>query len=456
VKSSPTAGPIAAVRRFLRHPLAQRVIRNSGYLLGAQTTAAGLSMLQGILAARLLGVEGLGLLGVITQFSSVINRLTSFRMGELVISYVSRFAAQGDTRRPAAVFKAAGIAELVSSAAAFGILAALAPWAARTLAHRPAVADEFILYGLVLLANGMAESSTGLLQVFNRYRTLAVLTAVQSVITLGLIAVGFVRGADLPWVVFAYLVGKAAWALGVTAAAVRQATREWGAGWWRAPLSVLDPTRRELIRFAFSTNLSASLNLVTRDSEVLWLGAFSTPLQVGYYKVALAVINILLIPVTPLITTTYREVAREVGERQWANVRYLLRSGTLLAASWTLPATLGLALFGPWVIRLYGPEFAPAYPMLLVLLGGAAVANLLYWNRAALLPLGLPDFPTKVLFVAALLKIVGILLFVPAGGGVAMAWLLTLFFIGSAAVLVWRTLRELRRAEMRFAAASVG
>ena len=278
---SSTAGPIAAVRRFLRHPLAQRVIRNSGYLLGAQTTAAGLSMLQGILAARLLGVEGLGLLGVITQFSSVINRLTSFRMGELVISYVSRFAAQGDTRRPAAVFKAAGIAELVSSAAAFGILAALAPWAARTLAHRPAVADEFILYGLVLLANGMAESSTGLLQVFNRYRTLAVLTAVQSVITLGLIAVGFVRGADLPWVVFAYLVGKAAWALGVTAAAVRQATREWGAGWWRAPLSALNPTRRELIRFAFSTNLSASLNLVTRDSEVLWLGAFSTPLQVG-------------------------------------------------------------------------------------------------------------------------------------------------------------------------------
>ena len=103
MRPSPTAGPIAAVRRFLRHPLAQRVLRNSGYLLGAQTTAAGLSMLQGILAARLLGVEGLGLLGVITQFSSVINRLTSFRMGELVISYVSRFAAQGDTRRPAAV-----------------------------------------------------------------------------------------------------------------------------------------------------------------------------------------------------------------------------------------------------------------------------------------------------------------------------------------------------------------
>jgi O-antigen/teichoic acid export membrane protein len=94
--------------------------------------------------------------------------------------------------------------------------------------------------------------------------------------------------------------------------------------------------------------------------------------------------------------------------------------------------------------------------MLLVLLIGAAVANLLYWNRSVLLPLGLPEFPTKVHLVAAGLKIVGILLFVPAGGGYAMAWLLSAYFAGSALVLVWRTMREIRRAEARLPASAAG
>ena len=94
----------ASLKRFISHPLFQRVIRNTGYLFSAQTIAAGLSMGQGILTARMLGVEGAGLVGIITQFSSNINQLTSFRMGELVVSYVGEFSAEGERTEAAAVF----------------------------------------------------------------------------------------------------------------------------------------------------------------------------------------------------------------------------------------------------------------------------------------------------------------------------------------------------------------
>ena len=62
-----------------------------------------LSMVQGALAARILGVEGIGYLGAITAFSSVINRFTSFRMGELVIKYVGYFQENDQQQRAAAV-----------------------------------------------------------------------------------------------------------------------------------------------------------------------------------------------------------------------------------------------------------------------------------------------------------------------------------------------------------------
>ncbi|KPK88406.1 MAG: hypothetical protein AMJ88_19035, partial [Anaerolineae bacterium SM23_ 63] len=55
-------------KRILRNPLMQRIIRNTGYLFSAQTISAAMSMAQGVLAARLLGVEGAGYVGIITQF----------------------------------------------------------------------------------------------------------------------------------------------------------------------------------------------------------------------------------------------------------------------------------------------------------------------------------------------------------------------------------------------------
>jgi O-antigen/teichoic acid export membrane protein len=444
-----TPGQRNLLARFLANPLLLRVVRNSGYLFSASTIAAALSMGQSALAGRLLGVAGFGLLGTVTVFASVVNGLTSFRMGQLVVSYVSHFAAQREDRKAAAVFKAAGLAEMASSIVAYAIVLLLAPLAARLLAPRdPANTALYSTYGLIILANLMAESSTGLLQVFNRFKVLGAVVVGQSALTLLLIAAVTILHGGLFEVLVAYLIGKVVWAVSVTSVALWEARRHWGAEWWRAPLSLLADRKRELTHFALNTNLTTTLNLVTRDSELLWLSAFSTQEQVGYYKVALAIRNILVMPVEPLITTTYRETAREVAGRRWANVRYLLRSGSLLSAAWTVPAALGLALLGGWLISLiWGEAFRPAYTNLVILLVGVMAVNVFFWNRNVLLPLGMPEYPTKVHLVAAVLKVVGIVLLVPAWGANGMAALLSAFYLGTTGALVWKTQREIRRAE---------
>lgn len=408
-----------------------------------------MSMGQGVLAARLLGVEGAGYVGIITQFSSNINRLTSFRMGELVISYVGEFSANGRRRQAAAVFKAAMLAEIASSLFAFALVVSLSPLGARIFAHDPNLTGLFMFYGLSILANLMYESGLGLLQFFDQFRMIAIISVGQSVLTLLLIVGAFLTRGGLDMVVFAYLLGKIALALSISMAALWQARVAWGPGWWRVPLSVLADRRSDLVRFALNTNLSGTLKLITRDSEMLWLGAFSTPVQVGYYKIAKAITNLLMMPVMPLITTTYREVAREVASGRWLNVRYLLRSGSILSAIWTLPVSLGLVIFGKWVVAIYGLEFLPtSYSSLLLLLIGVIVVNILFWNRSVLLPLGMPEYPTKVLFIGAIFKVFGMILLVPLWGANGMAVLLTGFFLFTTSVLVWKTLREIRNAEL--------
>ncbi|HJW90151.1 MAG TPA: flippase [Anaerolineales bacterium] len=432
--------------RLLENELIRRVVKNSGYLFSATGISAGLSMLQGILAARLLGVTDFGILGTIIVFTTVINKFASFRMSELVIKYVGHFTENGDEPRAAAVFKAAGLVELLTSLFAFGLVWFLAPLGARYFAKDPGLVGWFTLYGLIVLANFAAESSTGLLQIFDRYRQIALVTVAQSLVTLTFITLAYLFKGGVLEVVLAYMVGKVSGALALTGAALWEAARRWGRHWWRTPLGLLSGQTRELASFAFSTNISATINLVNKDSELLWVSALRNPTEAGYYKLALALANMLQLPVSPLPQATYPELSREVARANWSNVRYLLRQGARLALSYTLAAGVFLLLFGRLVIAfVYGAEFLPAYPALLILLAGFLVANTFYWNRTALLALGLPGYPARVNLAAAVLKIAGILLLVPVFGYLGSAALLAGYYFFSITLNVRKTVQVLNQ-----------
>lgn len=421
----PSSWQASLRKRWLSDPFIQRLVKNSGYLFSATGVSAAISMLQGILVARALGVAGYGVLGAIITFTSVINRFASFRMSELVVKYVGQFSENQQPRLAAAVFKAAAVGEMLASLLAFAIIWLLAPLGARYLAKDPALSNWFVLYGLIVLANLISESSTGLLQISDRFKRIASVNVIQSVMTLGMIAVVTALEGGFAWILVAYLVGKAIGALGLTLAALLEAQRQWGRGWWRVPLATLQVHRRELTRFAVSTNISASLSLINKDSELLWVSFLRNPVETGYYKLALSLANLVQMPVSPLPQATYPELSRQAARGDWGNLRALLRKGSLLAGGYTLLAGLALLFFGKPLIRtLYAPEYLPAYTALLILLAGFLVANTFYWNRTALLAIGRADFPAKVNLVLAILKIAGIFLLVPTFGYLASAGLL--------------------------------
>jgi O-antigen/teichoic acid export membrane protein len=425
--------------RLFENELFRRVIKNSGYLFSTTGISAAFSMLQGILAARLLGVEAFGILGAITTFTSFVNKFVSFRMGELVVKYVGHYSETGDDLHAAAIFKLAALVEMLASLVAFSLVLLLAPFGARFLAKDPNTANLFAIYGVIVLANLIAESSMGLLQIYDRFRSVALLQLLQSAVTLVLIAVAYFMHGSLVHILLAYVAGKMTGAVGLTISAFVEAARKWGTTWWRAPLGLLRSQTRELARFAVSTNISASLSLVTKDSEVLWVSLFRTPVETGYYKLALALANMVQMPVSPLPQATYPEISRQVARKHWANVRYILRQGSRLAGGYTLVTSLFLVAFGrPLIAWLYKPEFLPAYPALLILLVGFLFANTFYWRRLVLLALDRADFPAKLNMVLASLKIIAIFLLVPQYGYLASAALLAGFYLVGSLISVWK------------------
>jgi O-antigen/teichoic acid export membrane protein len=432
--------------RLIENELIRRILKNSGYLFSATGITAGMSMVGSILTGRLLGPANFGILGAMTQFTSVVNRFASFRMNELVVRYVGHYQEEGDPQRAAAVFKMAAFLEIGGSLLAFVLIWGLAPLGAQYFAQDATLARWFQIYGGIVLANLIYESASGILQIFDRFRTIAIVTVAQGALTLGLIVAAFFLKAGLTTIVLAYMLGKVIYSLSISIAALVEAHRAWGAHWWRTPINVLQSERRTLLTFAFSTNLSSSVSLVAKDSEILWVSAFLGPVQAGYYKTAMALTNLLLLPISPLPKATFPELAREFARKNWHNVRYVLRQGSRLAALYSLPVAIMLMLFGQSLINwTWGPDFLPAYPVLVILLIGFTFVNILYWNRVALLSLSRPVFPTIVNFVGMVLKVTAIFILVPRYGYLAFAFLLTAYYfftVGLAAARVFSDLNS--------------
>ncbi len=424
-----------------RDDLLRKVVRNSGYLFVGNTLS---TVVQSILSARLLGILGFGILGVVVEFATNINRLLSFRMGELVVKYVGQFLAEKRPERAAAILKASILLETVSSVLAYLLLVLLAPLAASVILKDPGKAALISFYALAMLANFATESSTGFLQVSDRFRAQALIGFLQSLLTVGLIIYASIVRGDIWMVLDAYLAGKVFNGLALAGYAFFQAGRSLGPGWWRTSLRLLPPGR-EFWRFAWSTNLSGTVTMLTRDSESIWLSTLLSPVAAGYYKTARAVINLVTLPITPFITAAYPAINRSVAEKAWVRLRDLLRKLTLISAAWTGSVAIGLFVIGHWLITItYGVEFTPAYPAILVLLVGFGFANVFYWNRNLLLSFGLPDYPLKVTALAGAIKVLLTFLLVPRFGYLMEAGLMSAFFVFSIGLIVLRGWREIR------------
>ncbi len=428
---------ISRVKRFLAEDLTlSRVLKNTGYLFSSQTLGLGLSFVQSVFAARLLGIAAFGLVGIVTTFVSNVNRLFSFRMGEFIIRYLGKELTEENTEKAGAVVKVAMLIEAVTSLIAFGFLLLVAPLGARYIAKDMHALPMIQFFGIAILANAVYESSLGVLQVTNHFRTQAAINLLQSLLTATIIVAAYFLNGSIYTVLTAYLVGKII--LGISPAILAQyhLRRHLHPQWWKASMKQLPPIN-EMIQYTVSTNLSGTIKMIVSESEPLWVGYFLDNRAVGLYKLALSIINPLMMPITPFITTSFPEMTRSVVSRSWGQLRRLLRRMTFISASWTIFVTLIMALFGKWLIGvIYTQEFVPAYPATMILLAGFGLSNIFFWNRSLLLSFGKANIPLYVLFVAAVLKVGLSFWVIPAYGINGAAWLLTGNFILTVVVMV--------------------
>ncbi len=431
------------IRGLRTDSLFRRVLGSSSVLFSSNSISLGLSVLQSILAGRLLGAAGFGLVGIVMAFSSTMNGLFSFRMSELVVRYAGEQLERGKNDRVTSLVKIAALGEASVSVIAFLFVLLTSGLAATYLSKSSDTAGLFMVYAVGLLANFNTETSTGVLQILGRIKMQGVVHLIQSVITALVILYAFIFQGNLYLVLTAYVAGKIIQGFGLFCIAWYSLTQRMGGGWWKSAISEV-PNLKELIRFGLSSNLSATVILIFRESEILWVGFFLNQEAAGIFKAAYSIVNLLSVPANPLILSTYPEINSLVVKKSWRLLLDFLWKITSLAALYNLLIAAGFIVFGRWLLSIYGEQFTAGYFALLAMLAGLVFNYIFFWNRPLLLALGKPEYPLKATLAAGLFKSLMAFAFVPRYGIAAEAALLSCYYIFSVGAIVMRGRQEIQ------------
>ncbi|WP_324828426.1 lipopolysaccharide biosynthesis protein [Qipengyuania zhejiangensis] len=371
-----------------------RLIRNIGWLLSGRGVNAVLSLVYLALATRTLGFDGFGYFAIIVALGQTVTGLANFQTWQFVVRWGSGKDGPGEATGFA-------IALDMLSIALGLVLAAVLCWSAQFWLPLPLdllpVAFGYCLVSLLAIRT----TPTGLLRLRFEYGRATAAEAVQPIIraigaVLAVLFLPTVIGFILAWAAAEVAVAAALW----FAAGRSQRIDLSKISLWRIPRD-----HPGAWKFVWSTNLTGSLNVGSKQVLILLVGAIGGEGFAGGFRVASQLGQALVSLAQTVSKAIYPELvhARENAHdmaRRMANIALI--GGAL--------AVLVAVLFGrQGLVFIAGPEFSVVYWAMVILaiagaieLVGASLESLLVSAGRAGTALAMRAVPT--LLGLALLK----------------------------------------------------
>ena len=252
----------------------------------------------------------------------------------------------------------------------------------------------------------------------------------------------FLAGCLVLWALRGTLTPAAALAAQVLGAAAVLAVIGWL--YRRHRPAALSSARPELavrhwLAVSVPMGLTEGLRLLQGQLALLLVGFLSSPAQAGLYRVADAVAQI-----AALVSSVVGTAATAMFSRLWAehDRAGLERVAVLSAWAMTLGGLLlGLpvALFGAWLLpAVFGPGFAPALPVFVVLWGGIMASGLFGLTLTVANMSGQHVTTTRAFALIAALNLGLGLVLVPRFGAIGGAFATILATFAGTAWCAWR------------------
>lgn len=395
-------------------------MQNTGWLLTGKGVGAVLSLFYLAIVTRTLGPTGFGLFSLILSAAQTIGIIISFETWQIIVRYGQDYIPSGDHEKFGRLFFfcialdlcGAFVGSLIAMAGAF----LLGP----ELGLTKDMAVQAALFSMVMLLT-IRSTPTGILRLFDRFDAGAFAET--------MVPVGRMIGALAVWLTGPSVSGfLMAWAGAELLCAV--------AYWYLALKTIREKTGRlsgrrfltarhdqpEILRYLVATNISTSVSGATRQVAVLLVGGFVGPASAGLYRLANQLSASLTKIAGLLSKSIFAELAKVRANADAESLRALFSRASLLAIITGILIAIIVVFIGkPLLLLLAGPEYAAAYP-LLVLLGIAAAIDLIgVTYEPLLMATGRMDWSVKIRLFNAVLLVLLLTILLPRFGTIGAA-----------------------------------
>jgi O-antigen/teichoic acid export membrane protein len=358
------------VARLEGSSLAYRLAHGAFWSLAGTALSRLLALAASMVTARILGKAVYGEFGILS--STVLTFQTFAGLGLAMTA--TRYVAELRVTDPARAGRILGLSAVVSSGAgllATGLLWVFASWLATHTLGAPQLAGPLRIAGLALLFTTLSSAQQGALAGFEAFRWITWLNVWSGLIGVPLAVVG----------VWLWGLDGAVWAMVATAAvqwlftdvAVRQRAAE-----DRIAVNLRGFWQERSVLWKFSLPALAQGVMV---SPVTWVASAILVNQpggypeMGIYSAANQLYAAVLFLPVALGGAVLPVLTERIGQADHAGARQVLRVVVAMNAAVVAPILLAGSVASPWIMRMYGPSFAAAWPTLLVVLatGGVVV-----------------------------------------------------------------------------------
>lgn len=132
----------------------------------------------------------------------------------------------------------------------------------------------------------------------------------------------------------------------------------------------------ELVKRGFPMMISGMLFLIMGWTDQFIIAMNQSEIEVGYYHMALKISNLTALALFAVNAISAPKMAESFGKKDKKGLQKIVTDSANLVFAMVIPVSIFLALFGNYLLNLFGEGFTEAYWVLLILVGGQMVNSL--------------------------------------------------------------------------------
>lgn len=338
--------------------------RNLGWLLASSGFRAVCSLIYLAICARVLGLEDFGRFALINTAAQALAMLVGFQTWQIVVQFGVAHQAKGNKAALDRLLRSCGILDIWSAV----IGCALGAWILLTwgqdMGIKPGLMRDTMIFLVVQLVT-IRSMPLGILRLKDRFSLAALADSVTPLMRLvGAVFVAAVvptvKGFLYAWMVAELLTAITYWVLVARTEDLRGIFRA------RAPRRTVLAENPGMLRFALSTNLTATLSMTGKQLPLLLVGGTIGTQAAGAFRLAAQLAQAMAKLSQLLTRAAFPEIVRAIHDASARAITRMLGRMFLYATGVAVVILALVAMLGQWLLVIVGgPEFGGAYPVLL-------------------------------------------------------------------------------------------